>query len=167
MASQRYFIRHVNVHFFVKVNKFLIITFGIHAFFIQFGSRMIYSLTTCNVTVSVESKYHDLNSEQSDDHIFVYRVNISNQGDEPVQLLRRHWFIFDSLGTHSEVQGEGVVGEQPLLLPGESHEYVSWSPLKSDLGKMSGHYTFVNVRDGQEFVVDIPEFMLMPKYLMN
>jgi ApaG protein len=128
---------------------------------------MIYSLTTYNVTVSVESKYHDINSEQSEDHIFVYRVNITNDGDEPVQLMRRHWFIFDSIGSHNEIEGDGVVGEQPLLLPGESHEYVSWSPLTSDLGKMSGNYTFMNVRDGSEFVVDIPEFLLMPKYLMN
>lgn len=160
-------IHYVNVHFSVKVNKFLITIFVCKRFLIEFGRIMIYSLTTYNVTVSVESKYHDLNSEQSPDHIFVYRVNITNEGDEPVQLLRRHWFIFDSFGTHSEVKGDGVVGEQPLLLPGESHEYVSWSPLKSDLGKMSGNYTFVNVKNGQEFVVDIPEFVLMPKYLMN
>jgi len=128
---------------------------------------MIYSLTTYNVTVSVESNYHDLNSEQSEDHIFVYRVQISNHGNEPVQLLRRHWFIFDSCGINNEIKGDGVVGEQPLILPGKSHEYVSWCPIKSDLGKMSGHYTFVNIESGNEFMVEIPEFILMPKYLMN
>jgi ApaG protein len=91
--------------------------------------------------------------------VFAYRVNMSNEGDLPAQLVFRHWFIHDSTGDDSVVDGEGVVGEKPLLAPGDSHEYRSFCVLRSPIGYMEGYYTFVRP-DGQEFRVEVPRFSL-------
>jgi ApaG protein len=81
--------------------------------------------------------------------------------------MRRHWYIFDTIGTVREVEGEGVVGLQPVLEPGEVHEYVSGCNLKSTIGKMIGNYTMERIMDGKSFKVDIPEFTMMVPHLMN
>ncbi|MFM5954574.1 MAG: Co2+/Mg2+ efflux protein ApaG [Novosphingobium sp.] len=90
---------------------------------------------------------------------WVYHIRIENDRDETVQLLTRHWRITDARGMVNLVEGEGVVGEQPVLEPGQSHDYVSGCPLSTPMGSMEGHYTFVR-RDGSAFEVKIPFFPL-------
>lgn len=100
-------------------------------------------------------------------YIFTYKVEIINQSEKTVQLLERFWSITDSLDKDSEVRGDGVVGKQPILLPGESHEYSSACHLKSSYGSMCGAYKFVGILEGEEFWVDIPMFQLHVPFEMN
>jgi ApaG protein len=96
-------------------------------------------------------------------HVFAYRIRIENVGAEPAQLLWRHWHIHDSVGGDSEVEGEGVVGEQPLIRPGGVHEYQSFCVLKAPEGHMEGRYRFQRP-DGSTFDVAIPRFRLQRAY---
>jgi ApaG protein len=89
-----------------------------------------------------------------------YHIRIENDGDGAVQLLARYWRISDGRGNVHEVRGQGVVGEMPVLPPGESFDYVSGCPLDTASGKMAGHYQFVG-EDGAPFDVVIPEFALL------
>lgn len=91
--------------------------------------------------------------------VFSYRVRLSNEGCEPAQLLFRHWRIHDAVGEDTEVDGEGVVGQQPVLDPGESHSYASHCVLRSPVGYMEGHYTFTRP-DGRLFRIAVPRFSL-------
>ena len=84
-----------------------------------------------------------------------------------MQLLRRHWYIYDSNGTVREVEGEGVVGLQPVIEPGEIHEYVSGCNLRTSIGKMTGTYLVERVVDGKQFQVQIPEFNMIAPYRLN
>jgi ApaG protein len=90
---------------------------------------------------------------------WVYHIRIENEGPQAVQLLTRHWRITDGRGMVNHVEGEGVVGEQPVLLPGQSHDYVSGCPLTTPHGSMEGHYTFRR-EDGALFEAAIPYFPL-------
>ncbi len=90
---------------------------------------------------------------------FAYRIAITNEGSEPAQLLSRHWIITDGNGEVEEVRGPGVVGEQPLLAPGESFEYTSACPLPTSVGSMSGTYQMVTDA-GEAFDADIAPFTL-------
>ena len=89
--------------------------------------------------------------------VFSYRVDLTNDGHEDARLLYRHWRIHDAVGEDAEVDGEGVVGEQPLLGPGDSHSYSSFCVLRSPRGFMEGHYTFQRP-DGRHFRVPVPRF---------
>ena len=91
--------------------------------------------------------------------VFSYQIRMENLGQEAAQLLFRHWHIHDSGGDDQEVDGEGVVGQQPLLVPGKTHEYQSFCVLNSPAGFMEGYYTFVRP-DGSRFRVAIPRFSL-------
>ncbi|HET9948759.1 MAG TPA: Co2+/Mg2+ efflux protein ApaG, partial [Longimicrobiales bacterium] len=91
--------------------------------------------------------------------VFSYRVSLANEGRDPAQLLFRHWRIHDSVAGDSLVDGEGVVGQQPFLAPGDSHEYSSYCVLRSPVGFMEGYYTFVRP-DGRQFQVEVPRFRL-------
>lgn len=123
---------------------------------------------TEGVKVSVETIYQPEYSNPVNEHfMFAYRVKIENMGDYTVQLMSRKWSIFDSNGTKRQVEGEGVVGQQPIIEPGENHEYVSGCNLKSDIGTMKGSYEMVRVVDGQKFQVKIPEFQLIALYKLN
>jgi ApaG protein len=93
-------------------------------------------------------------------YVFTYDVTIENHRPEPVRLLYRHWHIHESNGDDREVGGEGVVGTQPLILPGEAHDYRSYCVLGSPIGEMDGHYVFVS-EDGESFRVGIPHFPLI------
>ena len=104
-----------------------------------------------------------LNSE----YLFAYRITIENQTMYPVKLLSRHWHIVDSNGTHREVQGEGVVGRQPIIEPGNSYQYTSAAGLRSDIGKMYGTYLIENLFNKKKFTVVIPEFQLLVPAKMN
>lgn len=90
---------------------------------------------------------------------WVYHIRLENEGTQAVQLLTRHWRITDGRGMVNHVEGEGVVGEQPVLLPGQSHDYVSGCPLTTPHGSMEGHYTFRR-EDGSLFEAAIPYFPL-------
>ena len=96
---------------------------------------------TEGVKISVDSVYQtEYSNPESDHYMFAYRISIENLGNDSVQLLRRHWYIFDSNGSKREIEGEGVVGLQPVILPGQTHEYVSGCNLKSEMGFMEGKY---------------------------
>lgn len=123
---------------------------------------------TLGVKISVETTYQDDHSDPGNNHyMFAYRITIENLTDYTVQLKRRQWFIFDSNGIQREVEGEGVVGEQPVIDPGESHSYVSACNLNTDMGSMSGNYLMNRLADNKDFIVDIPEFELIVPYRLN
>ena len=123
---------------------------------------------TDGVKISVETIYQPEYSNPANEHfMFAYRVNIENLTENSVQLLNRHWNIFDSNGTKREVEGEGVVGQQPVIEPGDTHEYVSGCNLKTDIGSMKGSYEMERMVDGLKFRVNIPEFYLIAPYKLN
>lgn len=120
----------------------------------------MYKTTTRNIDVLVEPFYLEDQSEPDKERwVFGYRVTIENHGSDAVQLLNRHWRITDGRGRQIEVRGEGVVGEQPLLEPGESFQYTSGTPLPTPTGFMVGSYEMVT-SDGRHFDVRIPAFSL-------
>jgi ApaG protein len=126
------------------------------------------SAITNDVRVVVETFYKSIHQPQPNgENIFAYRITIENYSDYTIQLLRRHWQIFDSNGQVREVEGEGIVGEQPIIQPHEFHQYTSFCNLRSDLGKMKGHYTMLRHADNRIFQVEIPEFMMMAPFRMN
>lgn len=117
--------------------------------------------TTDGVTVRVVTNFLDEQSSPSQNRWFwSYHIRIENHRDDPVQLLTRHWKITDGHGGVNHVDGDGVVGEQPLLKPDGSHDYVSGCPLPTPSGIMEGHYRFIRA-DGSTFLVEIPRFKLV------
>ncbi|MCH7864728.1 MAG: Co2+/Mg2+ efflux protein ApaG [Proteobacteria bacterium] len=119
-----------------------------------------YAQTTAAIKVIVEPFYLEEQSEPEDNHyVWAYHVRIENNGQKTVQLMTRHWRITDSLGNTQEVQGDGVVGEQPVLTPGGSFEYTSGTPLGTPSGIMVGTYQ-METESGDRFDVDIPAFSL-------
>ncbi len=120
-----------------------------------------YSESTDGVTVRVAVSYL---AEQSDVQqrrwFWSYHIRIENRRDAAVQLLSRHWRITDGFGGLQVVNGDGVVGEQPVIAPGKAHDYVSGCPLGTPNGAMEGHYVMTD-GDGVRFRVDIPRFLLM------
>lgn len=119
------------------------------------------SATTGGITVRAAPNFLAAQSEPARGRWFwSYHIRIENNGDEPVQLLTRHWKITDGRGTVNHVDGDGVVGEQPLLAPGDSHDYVSGCPLPTPTGRMEGHFRFIRA-DGGSFLADIPAFNLI------
>lgn len=126
------------------------------------------SLTTDGIRVSVLPTYQAAYSRPAQHRfVFSYRVTIQNQRAEPVQLLRRHWIIWDGNGHIQEVEGDGVVGKQPVIPPGEQHVYASWCPVKSGIGKMHGMFLMVSKQGGEPFQVGIPEFRLIAPLRLN
>lgn len=120
------------------------------------------SLITQGVEITVETFYQpDYSQPIQQEFMFAYRITLENHSSNTVQLLRRQWFIFDSNGEHRQVEGEGVVGQQPVLKPNETYQYVSGCNLKSDIGKMSGFFTMNNLTSNQTFRADIPAFNLI------
>jgi len=123
---------------------------------------------TQGVRVSVETEYQPEYSSPAQYHyVFTYRITIENKSEYTVQLQRRHWYIYDANGTTREVEGEGVVGQQPVLEPGQTHQYVSGCNLKTGMGKMEGAYEMERVVDGRRFKVVIPEFNMIVPFKLN
>jgi ApaG protein len=119
-----------------------------------------YAATTRAIKVIVKPFYLEDQSSPSDDHyVWAYHVRIENHGSETVQLRRRHWRITDAMGRMQEVRGAGVVGEQPILQPGEAYEYTSGTPLPTPSGIMVGSYE-METKAGESFDVAIPAFSL-------
>ena len=120
----------------------------------------MYSETTRSINVSVEPVYLEEQSSPAEGrYVWAYHVRIENRGGETVQLRNRHWKITDSRGQMQEVRGPGVVGEEPVLRPGENFEYTSGVPLPTPSGFMTGSYGMVTAA-GEEFDIDIPAFSL-------
>lgn len=126
------------------------------------------SKISAGITVSIETYYqpeysHPVNSE----FMFAYRITIENSNHFPVKLLYRHWHIYDSNGSIREVEGEGVVGVQPLINPGQSYAYISGCNLRSEIGKMSGTYLMENINNKKSFDVIIPAFDMCAPFKLN
>ena len=120
----------------------------------------LYRAITKGIAVSVVPTYLEAQSSPgSSQYFWAYRVIIENLGEETVQLLSRHWMITNARGEFTEVKGAGVVGEQPILKPGESYEYTSGAPLNTTSGMMGGPYQMES-EGGERFDIEIPTFSL-------
>jgi len=121
----------------------------------------MYSETTRSIKVIVQPIYLEDRSSPAENHyVWAYHVRIENRGEETIQLRNRHWKITDGHGHMQEVRGPGVVGEQPILGPGESFEYTSGTPLPTPSGIMGGTYQMEASETGERFDVTIPSFSL-------
>ncbi|MDF2044518.1 MULTISPECIES: Co2+/Mg2+ efflux protein ApaG [unclassified Pantoea] len=117
-------------------------------------------IETARVSVHVQSQYVASQSSPDDDrYVFAYTITIRNLGRSSVQLLGRYWLITNGNGRETEVQGEGVVGEQPLIAPGNEFQYTSGAVIETPMGTMQGHYVMVD-EQGDTFHVEIPVFRL-------
>lgn len=123
---------------------------------------------THGIKISVETKFHTEHSDpENRSFLFVYHITIENKSDYTVKLISRHWDIFDSSGEFSQVDADGVVGEQPVLEPGEVFDYESACDLTTDMGKMRGKYLMQRKMDKARFYVTIPEFELIVPQRLN
>jgi len=128
---------------------------------------MRYEKVTEEVRVRVEPHFSLSESSPGDGaFVFDYHIEVTNQGETSARLLYRHWLIHDAAGEDTEVDGEGVVGQQPLIGPGESHRYRSYCVLRSPSGHMEGHYTFEGP-DGRHFRVEVPRFDLLAPFVVG
>ena len=126
--------------------------------------NFMYSKTTNGVTVTVTPYFLDDQSSPQESHfVWAYQVNIKNSGNSSIKLNHRNWLIIDANGKVINVQGEGVVGEFPIIQPGESFEYTSGTPLKTNNGIMQGFY-LVSQDNGEKLKIDIPEITLYSPY---
>jgi ApaG protein len=120
------------------------------------------------IAISVETYFEAGYSNVSQqEFMFAYRITIQNKNAFPVKLISRHWHIFEGNGTKREVVGDGVVGEQPTILPEKSYQYLSGCNLKSELGSMFGSYLFENLHTKKNFSVAIPYFEMVVPYKLN
>ena len=129
---------------------------------------MVATEITNGIKITVQTKYEAAHSRPQQAYfVFSYTISIENKSSQTVQLLRRHWHIFDSVAGWNEVEGEGVVSQQPLLYPDDEYQYESFCPLVSEAGKMHGTYLMQNKSDGTTFEVRIPTFELIAPYRFN
>jgi ApaG protein len=120
----------------------------------------MYRAVTRQIEVTVEPNFMpDRSSAEKSRYFWSYTIVITNNGEETVQLKTRHWIITDAAGRRQDVRGEGVVGEQPVLAPGEHFEYTSGVPLPTTSGFMTGHYQMVS-ETGEQFEIEVPTFSL-------
>ena len=127
----------------------------------------MYTKTTKSINITVNPYYLEDQSEPEEQHfVWAYQITINNLGEESVQLKNRFWKIIDSNGFRQEVKGEGVVGEQPILNPGEKFEYTSGTPLSTPSGFMEGYYE-METTDGNKFDASIPLFSLDSPHSSN
>ena len=127
----------------------------------------MYSKTTKNISITVKPSYLEDQSEPDEQHyVWAYQITINNLGKETVQLKNRYWKIIDSNGIKQEIKGRGVVGEQPVINPGEKYEYTSGTPLSTPSGFMEGHYEMETI-NGKTFDATIPLFSLDSPYVSN
>lgn len=129
--------------------------------------------TIDSVQVRVTAAYQpDYSRPVEGNYVFAYRVHIKNTGNHPARLLRRHWIITNGTGQIKEVEGEGVIGQKPTILPGESHEYTSWVQLETPIGAMEGTYLMEQPAKAPNqkalyFRAEIPRFLLVAPELAN
>lgn len=123
---------------------------------------------TAGIRISVEAMYRpDYSDVDKGMYLFLYHVTIENTGDRVVQLLSRKWDIFDVNMTRREVKGKGVIGQQPILNPGDTYKYSSACDLNGGMGRMQGNYTMQDVHDDFLFEVRIPTFEMYATHLMS
>jgi len=123
---------------------------------------------TEGIKVSIQAQYQpDFSSPHQHHYVFTYKVFIENNSKSTVQLLRRRWDITDAAEEKKIVEGDGVVGNQPVIEPGTTHSYVSGCNLKSGFGKMKGSYSMERVVDGKIIEIQIPEFQLIADIFAN
>jgi ApaG protein len=133
---------------------------------LEFFSEMVKANTE-GILVSVETSYQPTHSARAGQHFFAYRITVENLGGYTVQLLRRHWHIVEGDGSRREVEGEGVVGEQPVISPGQKHRYISGCGFSSEIGKMYGTFLMKREVDGHEFRAEIPPFVMVVPHKLN
>lgn len=127
----------------------------------------MFSKITHSIKVTAVPQFLDQHSEPDEDHfVWAYTIQLENTGDETVQLLSRHWKITDAHGLTQEVRGEGVIGEQPVLKPGEAYRYTSGTALATSSGIMLGEYE-METPEGERFHIDVPAFSLDSPYQAN
>ena len=120
------------------------------------------------VNVSVETFYQaEYSNLSTNEFMFAYRVTIENKNSFPVKLLSRHWVIFDSNGSTREVEGEGVIGIQPSINPGEQYQYISGCNLNTEIVRMNGTYLFENILNKKTFSAIIPAFEMYTPFKLN
>ena len=128
----------------------------------------MFSTTTFDIKVSVHPEYDIKNSFPSENRfVFRYHVTIENLGDYPVQLLKRKWLIYDVGFGFTEVEGDGVIGLTPEIIPGETFKYFSNVVLRSGVGSMKGIYYCKNLSSEENLEIEIPKFNLMAEVLSN
>jgi len=121
----------------------------------------LYVATTRGITVKVQPYFlEEQSSPDSSHYVWAYHVRIENNGQDTVQLLTRHWRITNANGRVQEVKGDGVIGKQPVLRPGEAFEYASGAPLDTPSGIMLGSYQMTSSTSGEQFDIEIPAFSL-------
>ncbi len=124
----------------------------------------MFTKTTHNIKITATPQFLAEHSEPSDSHyVWAYTIELENYSDTPVQLMNRHWKITDASGLTQEVRGAGVVGEQPVLKPGEAYQYTSGTALATASGLMLGEYE-MTTPDGVHFEVEVPAFSLDSPY---
>jgi ApaG protein len=120
------------------------------------------------ISISVETFYQsDYSAPMNNEFMFAYKITISNGNDFPVKLLSRKWNITDSNGTNKIVEGEGVIGQQPVIAPKSSFQYISGCNLTTELGRMEGCYVLENQFNKNKFIALVPSFLLEAPSKMN
>lgn len=128
----------------------------------------MFVATTDGIKIYAEVVFSEAESQpKKNNYLFAYRITIENNNTYDVQLLARHWYIFDSAVQHREIEGEGVVGKQPIIATGAKHQYVSGCGIHSDLGTMHGYYTMKRIFDNSLFEAQIPTFVLITPDRLN
>ncbi|SFV30180.1 Co2+/Mg2+ efflux protein ApaG [Thermoflavifilum thermophilum] len=123
---------------------------------------------TEGITISVETFFQpDYSNPLGHEFMFAYRITIENENVFPIKLLRRHWYVVDANGLKREIEGEGVVGMQPIIAAGERYQYVSGCNLRTEMGKMYGTYLMENLMTKRVFEVKIPEFQMIAPLKLN
>ncbi|MEM6319812.1 MAG: Co2+/Mg2+ efflux protein ApaG [Bacteroidota bacterium] len=123
---------------------------------------------TQGIEVSVHPVYQpQYSNPQKDKYVFAYFVTIKNKAQVTVQLLRRHWYIYDAGNRLREVEGPGVIGQTPVLRPGEQFKYNSWTDMPTSIGKMYGYYSLQKITDGTMIEAEIPAFSLIAPFVYN
>ena len=126
------------------------------------------SIITNGIEISVKTHYYAAQSNPKNNHyFFVYEISITNKSDYSVQLLNRHWDIMDAAGYYRTVDGDGVVGETPIIEPENTYNYNSGCDFVTDIGKMSGYYTMKKLVTEELFEVKIPEFVMVLPARLN
>lgn len=122
---------------------------------------------TDGIEISVITEYQPLHSNPAQEYfLFSYRIRIENRSEDTVSLVSRKWYITDSSGEGRVVEGEGVIGVQPVIGPGEFYEYESACNFRTEMGKMHGYYTMLR-SNGKKLLVNIPEFRMVVPYKLN
>lgn len=129
------------------------------------------TLTTNEVAITAESTFQQQYSEPvKGQYVFSYRITIENKSPLPIQLLARRWEVIDGTGERRFVEGEGVVGQQPIILPGHMHEYTSWVQFETPVGAMQGNYIMQRRdRRGRDYLfeVQVPRFKHIAPEVLN